>query len=83
MSKPENSDSITLPLEYAAQIVFELQSMRRECSEFASRLLSQPNTTERDLEDCARLDDALAGASQVLRLALEAIRVERTRPHDG
>jgi hypothetical protein len=77
VSKPENSSSITLPLEYAAQIVYELHSMRRECSEFASRLLSQPNTTERDLEDCARLDEALARASQVLRAALEGIKMER------
>ena len=75
MSKPENS--ITLPLEYAAQIVFELHSMRRECSEFASHLLSQPTTTERDVEECARLDDALAHASQVLRAALDGIQVNR------
>ena len=33
----------------------------------------------RDLEECARLDDALAGATQVLRAALDAIRVERSK----
>jgi hypothetical protein len=83
MSKPENSDSITLPLEYAAQIVFELHSMRRECSEFASHLLSQPNTTERDLEDCARLDDALARASRLLRTALESVQVDRNKRREA
>ena len=83
MSKPENSNSITLPLDYAAQIVFELHSMRRECSEFASHLLSQKNTTERDLEDCARLDDALAGACLVLRSAVEGIRLERGKRQAG
>jgi len=79
MSKPENSHSITLPLEYAAQIAFELHSMRRECSEFAGHLLSQPGTTERELEDCARLDEALARAARVLRIALDGIQVSRTR----
>jgi hypothetical protein len=77
MSKPENS--ITLPLEYAAQLVFELHSMRRECSEFASHLLTQQNVDERDLEECALLDDALARASQVLRDALDKIRIERIK----
>ena len=75
MSRPVNS--ITLPLEYAAQLVFELHSMRRECSEFASHLLSQQSVNERDLEECARLDDALARASQVLRHALDRIQLER------
>jgi hypothetical protein len=81
MSKPKNS--ISLPLEYAAQLVFELHSMRRECSEFASHLLTQENADERDLEDCARLDDALARASQVLRDALHGIRIERTKRRIG
>jgi hypothetical protein len=77
MSKPDNS--ITLPLEYAAQLVFELHSMRRECSEFASHLLTQQNVNDHDLEECARLDDALARASQVLGDALDRIRIERPK----
>lgn len=43
-----------LTLEYTAQILFELHSMRRECSEFASRLMRQRPLNERGLEECAR-----------------------------
>jgi hypothetical protein len=81
MSKPDNS--ITLPLEYAAQLVFELHSMRRECSEFASHLLTQQNVDENDLEECARLDDALARASRVLRDGLDRIRFDRIKGRIG
>lgn len=69
-----------LPLEYAAQIVFELHSMRRECSEFASRLMSQRPLNDQGLEECARLDDALARAHGVLQHALDAIRTSRNKP---
>jgi hypothetical protein len=72
MSKPERPD--TLPLEYAAQIAFELNSMRRECSEFAMRLLSQQPVDAANLEECARLDEALGRAHVVLRSALERIK---------
>jgi len=81
MSKPDNS--ITLPLEYAAQLVFELHSMRLECSEFASHLLTQQNVDENDLEECARLDDALARASRVLRDGLDRIRFDRIKGRIG
>jgi hypothetical protein len=68
-----------LPLEYAAQIVFELHSMRRECSEFASRLICQRPLNERGLEDCARLDDALARAHCVLQNAVDSIKACQTK----
>jgi hypothetical protein len=81
MDKPEQP--MALPLEYAAQIVFELHSMRRECSEFASRLISQRPLNERGLEECARLDDALAHAHCVLRQAVDVIKVGQTKRRDA
>jgi hypothetical protein len=72
MSKPEQPN--TLPLEYAAQIAFELNSMRRECSEFAMRLLSQRPLDEANLEECARLDEALGRAHSVLHSAVDGIK---------
>ena len=72
MSKPEQP--MMLPLEYVAQIVFELHSMRRECSEFASHLMSKRPLNERGLEECARLDDALARAHHVLHHAVDNIK---------
>ena len=76
MNEPEQP--MMLPLEYAAQIVFELHSMRRECSEFASRLMRQRPLNERGLEECARLDDALANAHGVLQHAVDAIKAVQT-----
>ena len=81
MKEPEQP--ITLPLEYAAQIVFELHSMRRECSEFASRLMCKRPFNENGLEQCAQLDDALARAHGILQNALESIKAghdKRRRP---
>ena len=72
MDKPEQP--MALPLEYAAQITFELHSMRRECCEFAGKLMSQRPMNERGLEECARLDDALARAHGILQHAIEAIK---------
>ena len=72
MNKPGQPD--TLPLEYAAQIAFELNSMRRECSEFAMRLLTQRPVDTTNLEECARLDEALGRAHTALRSALDTIK---------
>ena len=77
MNKPEQPDP--LPLEYAAQIAYELNSMRRECSEFAMRLLSQRPLDETHLEECARLDEALARAHVVLHSALDDIKNRRSK----
>lgn len=77
MNKP--GQPVTLPLEYAAQIVFELNSMRRECSELAGRLMSRNPVNERGLEECARLDDALAQAHGMLREAVNGIRSSQSQ----
>jgi hypothetical protein len=70
---------ITLPLEYVAQIVFELDSMRRECSELGFFLMTRNPVSENVLEECAQLDDALARAHGVLREALDGIKTSQAR----
>jgi hypothetical protein len=77
MNEPEQP--MMLPLEYAAQIVFELECMRRECSEFANRLLSQRPLNECGLEQCAKLDDALARAHGILHHGLGSIKLYQTK----
>jgi hypothetical protein len=72
MSQAEGPD--TLPLKYAAQIAFELNSMRRAGSELAMLILSQKPREDADLEECAWLDEALARAHTVLNSAIEGIR---------
>ena len=84
MNQPERP--VTLPLEYAAQIAFELDSMRRECSELANTLMSRSPLNERGLEECAKLDDALFRAHGVLRHAVNGIKASqanRRRPPTG
>ncbi|HTL18179.1 MAG TPA: hypothetical protein VL793_13155 [Patescibacteria group bacterium] len=77
MNEPDQP--VSLPLEYAAQIVFELNSMRRECSELAGTLMRRSPLNERGLEECARLDDALSHAQGVLREALHGIRASQSK----
>jgi len=77
MNQPDRP--ITLPLEYVAQIVFELHSMRRECSELGFRLMNRNPVSEQVLEECAQLDDALARAHGVLREALDGIKNSQER----
>ena len=77
MNKPDGPE--TLPLEYAAQIVFELNSMRRECRELAGRLMSRTPVSEQGLEECARLDEALARAHGLLREAVDGIKSNKFR----
>jgi hypothetical protein len=76
MNKPEQP--MMLPLAYVAQIVFELHAMRRECSQFAGHLMRQRPLNEQGLEECARLDDALAHAHGLLRHAVDTIKITTT-----
>jgi hypothetical protein len=78
MNPPEQPN--TLPLEYAAQIAYELNSMRRECSELAMHLLSLSPLDEAHLEDCAQLDEALSRAHGVLNSAIDGIKSSREKP---
>ena len=77
MNKPDQP--MTLPLEYAARIAFELNSMRRECSELASRFMSRTPLNEQGLEECARLDEALGRAHGLLRDAVSGIKSGQSR----
>jgi hypothetical protein len=71
---------VALPLDYAAQIVFELHSMRGECIEFARRLIEQSPLDEANLDECARLDEALARAHHVLAREVDAISAGQAKP---
>lgn len=71
----------TLPLAYAAEILFELCQLRHECSDAAEGLVSAEHLDEAALDECARLDEAVAQAHRILHAALKSIRPAReTRP---
>ena len=63
-----------LPLDYAAEIAFEIHLLRGECSQAACDLINQRTLDEHALEDCARLDDALARAYALVQTALARIK---------
>ena len=68
-----------LPLDYAAEIAFELHLLRAECSQAALELTNQRPLDASALEDCARLDDALAKAHAIVRAAVLEIKDVRSR----
>lgn len=68
-----------LPLDYAAEIAFEIHMLRGECSQAARDLMSQRPLDEDALEDCARLDEALARAHVIIQAAIVRIRGVRSK----
>ena len=69
----------SLPLDYAAEIAFELHLLRAECSQAARDLTNQRPLDASALEDCARLDDALAKAHAIVQAAISQIKDVRSR----
>jgi hypothetical protein len=72
MQSPERP--LDLPLEYAAELVFEIGSLRSDCSEAAQHLVEQRPLDESALDECARFDDALARAHVILARAVARAR---------
>lgn len=68
---------VSLPLGRAALIAFQLNSLRDECCEAAEKLCRQKKIDESELDDCARLDDALAEAQRLLKFAVANIACSR------
>ena len=62
-----------------ARLVFDIESIRGECSEAARKLLAQYPTDEVELEESARMDDALAKAHIYLKDQLRSIMLSRIK----
>ena len=69
----------SLPLDYAAEIAFEMHLLRGECSQAARDLITQRPLDEHALEECARLDDALAKAHLLVQTAIARIKGVRSK----
>jgi hypothetical protein len=72
-------NKISLPIGRTALLAFQMNSLRNECCEAADRLLRQYPLNEAELDECARLDDALAAAQRVLKSAVAGIAYSRLR----
>jgi hypothetical protein len=68
---------ISLPIGRAGLLAFQINSLRDECCEAAEKLLRQKVLNEPELEEAARLDDALAEAQKILKSAVASIAYSR------
>jgi hypothetical protein len=68
-----------LPLEYAAEVMLELNAMRSECGDAARDLIQQGTLDGPELEECSMLDDALADAAALLQGAIHSIILSKAR----
>jgi hypothetical protein len=70
---------ISLPIGRTALLAFQINSLRDECCGAAERILRQTPVNEVELEECARLEDALADAQRILKSAVARIAFSRLR----
>jgi len=66
-----------LPIGRTARIAYEIDAMRAACSKAAQTLMSKKTLDEVELEECARLDDALGHAHRVLKCAVRNVMLSR------
>jgi len=69
----------SLPIGRAARIAFEIDTVRAGCSKAARMLTTRQPLQEAELEECARLDDALAHAHRILKAAVRNIMLSRIK----
>lgn len=70
---------VELPLGRAAMLAFQLEVLREQCCEAAAFIVQRKNYDQEALEECARLDDALATAHRILRYNVAGITLARLR----
>lgn len=67
----------TLPIGRTAKIAYDIDALRLACSKAAQVLFAQKPLDELELEECARLDDALAQAQRLLKRTVREIMLSR------
>jgi hypothetical protein len=66
-----------LPIGRTARLAFEIDAIRTGCCKAATALMKKKPLDEVELEECARLDDALAAAQQLLKRTVRSIMLSR------
>lgn len=74
-----NKNKVFLPIGRAAQVAFQIEALRAECCAAAHLLVNQKPINEAELEECARLDDALAKAQRELKATVAGVMISRLR----
>jgi hypothetical protein len=67
----------TLPIGRTAKFAYEIDALRLACSKAAQILVSKKQLDEVELEECARLDEALAEAQRLLKRTVRDIMLAR------
>jgi hypothetical protein len=68
-----------LPIGRTARIACQIEAMRADCCKAAQILTGRKTLDESELEECARLDDALAEAQMLLKAAVARIILSRLK----
>lgn len=74
-----NKSKVILPIGRAAQVAFQIDTMRAECCAAASLLINETPLNEAELEECASLDDALAEAQRLLKSTVADVMLSRLK----
>lgn len=70
---------VMLPVGRTALLAFQINSLRDDCCEAAEKILKQMPLDEAELDECARLDDALAEAQRLLKCAVARVAYSRLK----
>lgn len=60
-------------------MAFQIEAMRAECCAAAQLLVNEEAENGAELEECARLDDALAGAQRLLKSTVANVMIARLK----
>lgn len=74
-----NKNKVILPIGRAAQIAFQIEALRAECCAAAHLLSNESQINEAELEECARLDDALAESQRLLKSTVAGVMISRLK----
>ena len=78
-----NNRHESLPIGRTARIAYELDAMRAACSRVAQNLTSKKDYEEDELEECARLDEALYAAQRLLKSTVRNVMLSRLSRRSG
>ena len=74
-----NKNRVRLPIGRTARLAVQIDAVRLECCQAADLLMKQKKLDEPELDECARLDDALAAAHRLLKSTVTRITIARIK----
>jgi hypothetical protein len=72
-----NKRNTLLPIGRTARIAYEIEAMRGACSKAAAAISNKKEIDMNELDECARLDEALAQAHRLLKATVRNVMLSR------